>query len=298
MPKSFGASERRICGLFLPGARFYYGGTEWVVVLSGKPTCHHGEPKTDIYIAARSPSGQVREFKLSFKQENADFLENKMTAERAALLFGRNWQRIISNATTNLYHAFASRPLIYKSGYRKVEAGSITLGWKFELLNVDSGRLSGNMLLSRSQVIDVYAGTHLPGDKRHATVSGYVIPDSGIANCILVEDHFFRSPQDVVDSLISVEEYVAEHPQVYFACKALNYRTFRGKYDGDRPLAVYVDWWAEGGRLCSALRFDTPLMQGGDDAFEGLHRAMRQLRVRTTDELNAGNVADPGTIWE
>lgn len=298
MPKSFGASERRICGLFPPGTRFHYNGTEWVVVLAGKPTCHHGEPKTDIYIAARSPFGRIREFKISFKQGNADFLENKLTAERAALLFGRNWQRLIRNATTNLYRAFASRPLIYKSGYRKTEAGAITLGWKFELLNVDSGQLSGSMLLSPSQVIDVYAGTHLPGDKRHAAVNGRDIPNSGIANCILFEDHIFCSPQDVVDSLISVEEYAAEHPQVYFACKALNYRTFRGKYDGDRPLSVYVDWWVENGQLYSALRFDTPLMQGGDYAFEGLHRAMRQLRVHTTDELNAGNVADPSTIWE
>lgn len=298
MPKNFGASERRICSLFPPGARFHYDGTEWSVVLAGKPTCRHGEPKTDIYIAARSPFGRVREFKISFKQENADFLENKLTAERAELLFGSSWQHIISNATWSLHRAFASRPLIYKSVYRKTEAGAITLGWKFELLNVGSGRLSGSMPLSRSQVIDAYAGTHLPGDKRHAAVNGQVIPNSGIANFLLFEDHIFCSPQDVADSLVSVEEYVAKNPQVYFACKALNYRTFRGKYDGDRPLSVYVDWWAEGGRLCSALRFDTPLMQGGDYAFEGLHRAMRQLRVHTTDDLNAGNVADPRTIWE
>lgn len=298
MPKSFGASERRICSLFPPGARFHYAGTEWSVALAGKPTCRHGEPKTDIYIAAQSPFGRVREFKISFKQENADFLENKMTAERAALLFGSSWQRIISNATWSLRREFASRPLIYRSGYRKTEAGAITLGWKFELLNVDSGQLSGSMLLSPSQVLDVYAGTHLPVDKRHATVNGRDIPNSGIANCILFEDHIFRSPQAVMDSLISVEEYVAENPQVYFACKALNYRTFRDKYDGDRPLSVYVDWWAEDGRLCSALRFNTPLTQGGDYAFEGLHRAMRQLRVRTTDDLNAGNVADPRTIWK
>ena len=34
----------------LEGTEFVFEGKEYAVVLSGKPTCRKGEPKTDIYI--------------------------------------------------------------------------------------------------------------------------------------------------------------------------------------------------------------------------------------------------------
>ena len=96
---------------------------------------------------------------------------------------------------------------------------------------------------------------------------------------------------------MTVEDYVEENPYVYFACKALNYRTFHAKYDGNRPLAVYVDWFVHNGKLASELIFDTPLAQGGDYAYEKLERAMRALGVRTTDDLSPRNVLDPSIIY-
>ncbi len=46
----------------------------YTVMLSGKPTCHKGEPKTDIlYYWAESCEDEV-EIKISYKKENADFI--------------------------------------------------------------------------------------------------------------------------------------------------------------------------------------------------------------------------------
>jgi hypothetical protein len=296
MAKTFGDAERHICSLFSIGRNFILNGTQYSVNFVGKPTCSRGEPKTDIYIRAVQNSGVPIELKITFKKQNADFLENKTNSERAEQLFGSNWSNIISNATQNLRNSFESRPLIYKESYRRTEKGAITVGWKFELLNVDSGQLSGSMNLSRSQILDVYAGTNLTGDKKNANVNGIYIPNSGIANCILFEDAPLNDIQSAVNALKTIDAYVDAHPQVYFACKALNYRTFAEKYDGNRPLAVYVDWSAVNGRLHSSLVYDTPLIQGGDYAVEKLLRSMLEVGIRTTDDINTNVVTNHNII--
>lgn len=296
MAKTFGAAEHRILDMFKTGTSFIFNNINYVVTVSGKPTCSKGEPKTDIYIEARSTVHTTKEFKISFKKQNADFLENKTNSERAEQLFGGNWENIISTATTNIKESFLSRPLIYKEKFGRTDAGAITLGWKFELLNVLSGQLSGVMKLSRDQVIDVYAGTNLTSDKKDASVNRIIVPNSGISNYILFENQAFGSVQHVIDSLITIEDYVDLNPNVYFACKALNYRTLRKKYDGNRPLAVYVDWHVNNGKLAHQIHFDTPLRQGGDYAFAKLKAALDSLGVETTNDLTSCNVEDTDII--
>ncbi|MBP0984360.1 MAG: hypothetical protein J6A19_11600 [Oscillospiraceae bacterium] len=296
MAKTFGVAEHFILNLFSAGTTFQFRGMKYTVICSGKPTCRKGEPKTDIYIAAQNIHHDIEEIKISFKKANADFLENKITDERAEQILGADWAEIIAYATSKLSPAFSERPLIFKHQCGKTEQGAITLGWKFELLNVGSGQLSGNMYLTREQVIDVYAGTNLTSDKRDACVNTVKIPNSGIANYILLENQPVYSAQDAIDSLMTIEDYVDEHPNVYFACKALNYRTFAEKYDGNRPLAVYVDWFVTNGKLDYKLCFDTPLQQGGDYAYHRLFEALRQLEANDTDDLNDSNVRNPGII--
>lgn len=101
----FGEAERRILGFMSEGTEFVFEGKEYTVVLSGKPTCRKGEPKTDIYILAESDEGDV-EIKISYKKENADFIENKMSAERAEQLFGEDWIYIIEQSTTAIQDKF------------------------------------------------------------------------------------------------------------------------------------------------------------------------------------------------
>ena len=103
--------------------------------------------------------------------------------------------------------------------------------------------------------------------------------------------------QEAINMLISVEEYVEKHPKIYFACKALNYRTRENKYDGNRPLAVYVDWDVQNGKMVSRLVYDTPLQQGGDYAFVKLNRAMKTLGITSAFDIGAHNVNNMGIVW-
>lgn len=283
----FGDAERKILGFMPVGTEFYFQGKQYTVVLSGKPTCHKGEPKTDIYILARSISDEI-EIKISYKKENADFVENKISAERAEQLFGKDWAVMIENSTTAISDRFAERMLIYKNKFKRTEKGAITLGWKFELLNKNSGDLSGKMLLTEEQVIDVYAGSNLAEDKCNAMVDGKVIEKSGIANYILMDEDI-DSAQDIIDKMISIKEYVKMNPDIYFACKALNYRTFAKKWDGNRPLCVQVNWNVEENKLIPQLVYDKPLTVKGNEMAERLMKYMNNLHIETTDDIDDDN---------
>lgn len=283
----FGDAERKILKIMAIGTSFVYKGKEYVIRKSGKPTCYKGEPKTDIYVLAESEFDCV-EIKISYKKENADFIENKMSADRAKQLFGENWVNIIEKSTTAISDKFEERMLIYREKFKRTEKGAITLGWKFELMNKSSGELSGKMLLNTDQVIDVYAGSNLSEDKRNAMVNGEIIENSGIANYILM-DESVNTAQDVIDKMIPIEEYVDKYPDIYFACKALNYRTFAEKWDGDRPLSVQVEWSAIEKKLVPKLVYDKPLMVKGNEMANRLMKYMTMLNIKNTDDIDENN---------
>ena len=292
MPVDFGIAEKRILDLFKPNETFKYENKIYKVVLSGKPTCHNGEPKTDIYILAKSDSDEI-EIKISFKKSNADFLENKINAERAEQIFGENWSTIIKNSVLKLENEFKSKPLVFIDGSGHTEEGSITLGWKFELLNVKSGKLSDKIDLTESQIIDIYAGTNLSLDKKNATVNGKTINNCGTANYIIIEDKPISNIQNAVNNLIPITDYVKKFPNIYFACKALNFRTYKLKYDGNRPLSVYVEWFInKDNKLDANIIFDNPLINGGDDAVKNLAYSLSNLGITTTKELTRKNLSD------
>ena len=280
----FGAAERRILSYFEVGTKITLKGKELTVKEAGKPTCPQGEPKTDIYVLTTDGT----EIKISYKQENADFLENKTKAVRAEQLFGSDWRGIIEHSTEGISDQFKKRMLIYKEKLQRTEKGAITLGWKFELLNKAGGDLSGKMDLTYQQIYDVYAGTNLSEDKRNANVNGRIIENSGIADYILVTDDV-SSAQDIIDQMYTIDEYIQNHPDIYFACKALNYRTFAQKYDGNRPLAVQVDWSVNDGKLSSELVFDKPLEMNGDEMARRLLRCLELLKIKTTDDIDGDN---------
>ena len=297
MAKLFGQTEHRILSLFQNGAVFLYNGQQFEVIMAGKPTCYAGEPKTDIYVLAQNNLMQRIEIKISFKQANAEFLENKISADRAEQLLGDDWQYIISTSTRNIAPNFECRNLIFHQQYGRTQAGSITLGWKFEFVNVINGELSGRLNLSFDQLLDVYSGSNLSAEKRNASVNGRIIRDSGVANCVLFDNYSLNSAQDVIDALISVEEYVQRNPNIYYACKALNYRSLDDKFDGNRPLAVWVHWFERDGRLAYEIQFNEPLITGGNHAAACLKQALRRLGVRSALDLGRNNVEDPSIIY-
>lgn len=295
----FTDSERHIVSLFNPGSPFYFKGEKYIVDMAGKPITKKGEPKTDIYVKSfRTFGNKFIEFKISFKQENADFLENKMTAERAQQIFGERWKEIICNFTTQIEEKFLNRPLIFKRNLGKTKAGCITLGWKFELVNKPGGDLSDVVNLRFNEVLEVYAGRKLDDSKRNASVNGLIIPESGVANCVINCDaQSISTIQEAVDNIIHIEDFAVENPNVYFACKALNYRSFDNKYDGNRPLSVFIDWEVTNSKLNPNVRFDDPLVTRGNQVASKLIKSLNSLGINNTDDIDETNIVTLNNIY-
>ncbi len=298
MSLKFGDAERHIKELFVKGEALNYQGQEYKIDLVGKPVVSSGEPKTDVYIQLVN-SKEKKEIKISVKKANADFLENKTSAERAKQILGENWKSLIMKSTESIKEEFLRKPLVYKKDFGKTEARAITLGWKYELLNKSGGALSGEVYLTTEQIIDVYAGTNLDDSKKNASVNGIIIKNSGIANYILMGDlENYESSQSVINKLLTIEKYVEKYPKIYFACKALNYRTFKNKFDGDRPLAVYVDWNVINDKLTPEIIFNNPLETKGNSIAKKLLESLKKLNVNTTDELNDYNLSSMSFVAE
>ena len=277
MPK-FGETERSVLGLFKVGNIFHYNGLEYVVKQSGKPRPAKGECKTDVYVLAVSNENTYKEFKISVKQSNADFVENKIELPRAIEILGEDAQCLIKESVNTIKSAFEQDFLICFDKYKRTDAGSIKLGWRFEFVNVANGEKSGIIKLSDVQKIGVYAGTNLSREKRNCLVGNQIIENSGVANYIIVTDGGTMSLQECIDRLIPIEEYAKEQ-NVYFACKALNYQFYRNKCEGNRGLAVYVKWKIEDGKLKAALVYDEPLSHKGFEIRDNLRFLLMKLNV-------------------
>lgn len=289
----FSDSERKILDLFKSGTVFNFKGNTYSVVKSGKPRPSSGECKTDIYILASNivDSSDKLEIKISYKKENADFVENKIKAERAEEIFGTDWADYVKLATNSIKAKFLSTKLIYKEAKHPTEKGSFTVGWKFEFVNKPGGLLSGKLQLSNKQLADIYSGTKLPLEKKNSCVNNEIVKNSGVANYILISDDL-SSAQEIINSIITIDKYVLNNPEIYYACKALNYRSFDDKIDGNRPLAVQVKWKADNGKLSFDLDFDHPLTINGYEMRDNLKECLKKLGIKNTDDLTLSNVDD------
>lgn len=222
MARNFSHSERYIKELFCKGTTFTNNNKHYEVILSDKPTCSKGEPKTDLYILVTELETNTRkELKISVKKSNADFLENKISDERALAIFGQDWKYIINACTMQLEDKFKSKPLT----------------------------------------------------------------------------ELYTTAQDVINNIIPITTYVESHPDIYLACKALNYRTFEQKFDGDRPLCVFVDWDVKNRKLTPNVRFDAPLVTCGNAVASKLLNAMKTLSITTTDNITPQNVASSDFVY-
>lgn len=287
----FVKSEDLVRDYLKEGTTFLFEGHTYTILMSGKPKKNSGqggEPKTDIYVLTKDENGKEREFKISYKKENADFLENKMSAERAEQIFGANWEKRIMAYTMSVKKHFEDRKVIYKESGNHTEKGAMTLGWKFEFVDKTGGELSGDAKLSVDEKIEVYSGRKLADRLKDAKVNGKVIKNSGVADYVIKKEGM-KSAQEIIDNILLVEDYIVKHPDVYFVCKALNYRTIKQKYDGDRPLSVQVGWMINDGLLSAEIEFDQPLKKNGKAQKDRLLACLKTLSVKNTDDINSGN---------
>lgn len=86
-----------------------------------------------------------------------------------------------------------------------------------------------------------------------------------------------------------IDDFVNTSPKIYFACKALNYRTFENKFDGDRPLAVQIEWKIIEDKLSPNFIFNRPLSFNGKIVAENLKNCLSHLNIRNTDDINSNN---------
>jgi hypothetical protein len=283
---SYYQAEQEIIKSIKQENEFIHEGAKYRVDVVDKPRPEKGECKTDIYVSATSVNAGIRrEFKISVKKDNADFLENKVSAERAEQIFGMDYESVIHNCVKEIDNSFVSTPAFYVEQSGKTQAGSFTLGWKFELLNKLSGKKSGKVKLTEEQKLNVYSGSGADKAKKDCSVNNQVIKNSGVANYILVVDKDFNySTSNIFKAIKPIEKY-SRNLEVFFSCKALNYRIEADKWDGDRPLAVSVDWDIKNNTLIPYLNFNACLKIKGNEVGNKLRNQLKSLNITSIDQL-------------
>lgn len=292
-----GETERSIIRLFENSNKFTFEKEIYKTVNIGKPRPCKGECKTDIYILAMNViSNETREFKISIKQNDADFLENKISFERAAEIFGEDAKDIISKSIKSVEKSFLDDNLIYFKKHKRTEEKCIKIGWKFELLNKHGGERSGKILMTNKQKIDVYSGSNLNAFKKNAKVNGEVINNSGVANYILNVKNTEEDLNFYVNDLEPIEEYAIKK-DIYFACKAINYRSQVNKWDGNRPLSVFIDWRLENNILKGEFVMEKPLEVKANQIGENIRNLLNELDIDSTNFEKLKNHIDENNNW-
>ena len=102
--------------------------------------------------------------------------------------------------------------------------------------------------------------------------------------------------QDVINAMLTIEEFLVKYPKIYFACKALNYRSFVNKFDGDRPLSVYVDWNVVDGKLNPELKYNEPLTTKGNSVCKKLLERLKALGIKDANGVLLTNIVDMSKV--
>lgn len=287
-----GGTERSIINLFESAKEFIFEEDKYEIINIGKPRPSRGECKTDIYILAKNHSTHLnREFKISIKQNDADFLENKMSFERATEIFGEKAKDVIIKSIKSVENSFFDDYLIYFKNFKRTEEKCIKIGWKFELINKHGGERSGVLLLTDDQKIDVYSGSNLNIDKKNAKVNGVEICNSGVANFILEVNNTDEVLDFYIEDLKPIEEFAIIN-DIYFACKAVNYRSKVNKWDGNRPLSAFIEWSLVNNIISAKFVMDRPLQTKANEIGENIRFILSQLKIDSNNFSELKNHID------
>lgn len=296
MPKkTYGQLEEHIINTFQKDRIFTYHQKLYEVMFAGKPRPQGsgGECKTDVFVRAKEQGTEnIEDIKISVKNNNKEFMGNKLKKEDVEAYFGPEWEDIIIEATTSLKSSFEDRVLVYASGKHPTKPNSVTVGWKLEVADRPRA-LSTKIPLSDQEIRDyVYKGTNLEESKKNSIVNGQVVRNSGVADYLITTSMAdIKSADDVIAQMELIDE--ADIGDTYFIFTANNYRTDVDKADGPRSLAVRVEWECNNNKMEPTFCYDKPLQYTGErDMAPYVKAALKALRIENAKDLRPGFTVD------
>ncbi|TDM07719.1 hypothetical protein [Macrococcus lamae] len=264
MSKNYSVFETRVLSLFSLNTIFSYQNIEYKVIKSGKPRPYRGggECKTDCYILLEDTnSGLQKELKISCKiRSSNEFQENKISAGRAKEIFGPQWESIIETHAKSLENNFKNITLNNPQGRGRLRYGHIILGWKLEIAS-KARTLSKKLELPKQTIIEyIYKGINQTQEKKDSVIDSRIIKESGVANYILVADlDEILTIEDVLNNMTYLDNYIIKDHYLIFTSNS--YNIGKNKTDGNRPLAVRVEWSYKDEELIAEIKFDNPLSE-------------------------------------
>ena len=275
-------AENRIRSVLEKVKTFYLNSSEYDVILLGKPTVSGGggETKTDFYIKAKNQSnGKEEEIKISYKKPSFSFVENKIKAHRAEAIYGKNWSEIICEQIDEIRDNFLEKPLIYFEKKGRIEKGSVTLGWRYEMEHAGSRSLG--VKIKQNIAAQVWKNKGAEARYRDGIVNGKIISFCGIPNfCLTIEPDDVKTPDDVFNNLVSMDESIQTHGDITAAFLAQNYRSHIHKQEGNtRELGVWINWKLVDGKLACEYVFGKPLEMQSGPRLENLKQCLQELGI-------------------
>lgn len=299
--KTYGQLEEHIISVFQQDRLFAYHNKLYEVITAGKPRPQGagGECKTDVFIRAREQgTDHIEEIKISVKNENKEFMGNKLKKQDVEAYFGSKWEEIVVEATTSLKESFENRVLLYASGKYPTKPNSVTVGWKLEIADRPRA-LSVKIPLTDQQIKDyVYKGIDLSEEKKNSVVNDEVIINSGVADYLIITSmDKISSADNVIEQMELIDD--ADIDETYFIFTANNYRTDKDKADGPRSLAVRIEWECKNGKMIPNYCYDHPLQYTGEkDMAPFVKEAMKSLGKKNVSELQPGIDVDADIYLE
>jgi hypothetical protein len=285
--KNFIKSEEKIREIINNYDEFNFRGNFFKIIICCKPRLQGsgGEVKTDIYLKAKNQANlKVEEFKISYKQPNWAFIENKVKKEKAEKIYGPEWSTIIQNqiedikdkkkdnfSTAKLFYAFKKKKRIYP--------GSFTLGWRYEIEKDSTRKLHAIIKEDIYEQIYISKGQH---DKyRNALIDNKEVKNSGVPNYYFEGDTSdIHNIDDIMANIIPIADAMKTHtPCASFL--AHNFDPINNKQHGGnkRDLGVAVKWCADDKLLNYEILYNVPLKNDSNWAREKLVIALHNLGI-------------------
>ena len=263
-------NEENVIKVFNAVPIFTYNDKEYRLLVCGKPRSQtgSGEPKTDIYTKFIVDGVDIEEIKISLKQTDYEFLENKIRFERFEALVGKgNGEKKVREIVETIFkqdlHGFEKSSIPQDDVIRHPGEAPCTkylLGYRLDITNKKCANRSCPLNLTLNEKKEIFTGATLDEGKRNAVVNGMVIKDSGVANMFLeMNVSGEETPQEILDRCRSFDDdSLYEDFEPVGTLKAVNYFS-NGKYE-HRRLAVCVEYSYDGTQVVPKFVIERPLV--------------------------------------